>query len=531
MLLPTLKNPPSIFNDVIGPVMRGPSSSHCAAAVRIGRMARELMGGEIRRVLVEFHPQGSLATTHESQGSDMGLFGGLLGWDAADPRLVRSDAAVAEAGIQVALRITEYQAPHPNTYKMTLDGPARHHAMTAISTGGGMVEVVEVDGTPLSMAGDRFEILVFMEESPSDSSRELTAIRQILGEGGAEEVLPHQNPLGLIVQATAGTPFSTRTLELLEGEPEVREVRALDPVLPVLSKRGMRVPFLTSGEMMAYNEGRDLDLWELAAHYEGARGGISQDEVIEEMARILEILEGAVQEGLAGTEYSDRILGPQAGAFRRLLEDGQLLDGGILNRIILNVTALMEVKSAMGVIVAAPTAGSCGALPGACIGAAQAMGLDREAMTRGMLAAGIIGVFIAARSTFAAEVCGCQAECGAGSGMAAAALVTLAGGTTEQALGAASMALQNTLGMICDPVANRVEVPCLGRNVLAASNALSCANMALAGFDAVVPLDEVIATMDSVGKSLPRELRCTALGGLSVTPTARRIEDELKNSP
>ena len=282
---------------------------------------------------------------------------------------------------------------------------------------------------------------------------------------------------------------------------------------------------------MAYNEGRDLDLWELAAHYEGARGGISQDEVIEEMARILEILEGAVQEGLAGTEYSDRILGPQAGAFRRLLEDGQLLDGGILNRIILNVTALMEVKSAMGVIVAAPTAGSCGALPGACIGAAQAMGLDREAMTRGMLAAGIIGVFIAARSTFAAEVCGCQAECGAGSGMAAAALVTLAGGTTEQALGAASMALQNTLGMICDPVANRVEVPCLGRNVLAASNALSCANMALAGFDAVVPLDEVIATMDSVGKSLPRELRCTALGGLSVTPTARRIEDELKNSP
>jgi L-serine dehydratase len=209
------------------------------------------------------------------------------------------------------------------------------------------------------------------------------------------------------------------------------------------------------------------------------------------------------------------------------LEGGGLLDGGILNRIIPNVTALMEVKSSMGVIVAAPTAGSCGALPGACIGAAQAMGLDRDAMTRGMLAAGIIGVFITARSTFAAEVCGCQAECGAGSGMAAAALVSLAGGTTEQALAAASMAMQNTLGMICDPVANRVEVPCLGRNVLAASNALACANMALAGFDAVVPLDETIATMDSVGKSLPRELRCTALGGLSVTPTARRIEETL----
>ena len=108
--------------------------------------------------------------------------------------------------------------------------------------------------------------------------------------------------------------------------------------------------------------------------------------------------------------------------------------------------------------------------------------------------------------------------------MAAAALTTLAGGTAKQSVNAASIALQNTLGMICDPVANRVEVPCLGKNVLAASNALSCANMALAGFDPVIPLDEVIVTMDQVGKSLPAELRCTGLGGLSITPTSKRIE-------
>jgi L-serine dehydratase len=112
--------------------------------------------------------------------------------------------------------------------------------------------------------------------------------------------------------------------------------------------------------------------------------------------------------------------------------------------------------------------------------------------------------------------------------MAAAALVSLAKGTIRQATDAASMALQNILGMICDPVANRVEVPCLGKNVLAASNALACANMALAGFDAVIPLDEVIETMDRVGRSLPPELRCTALGGLSVTPTAKKIEIRLQ---
>jgi L-serine dehydratase len=151
-------------------------------------------------------------------------------------------------------------------------------------------------------------------------------------------------------------------------------------------------------------------------------------------------------------------------------------------------------------------------------------------MTRALLAAGMIGVFISAHATFAAELCGCLAECGSGSGMAAAALVALAGGSARQAVDAASMAIQNVLGMICDPVANRVEVPCLGRNVLAASNALACANMTLAGYDAVIPLDEVIETMGRVGKSLPMELRCTALGGLSITPTSKAIEKTLSCS-
>jgi L-serine dehydratase len=148
-------------------------------------------------------------------------------------------------------------------------------------------------------------------------------------------------------------------------------------------------------------------------------------------------------------------------------------------------------------------------------------------MARALLAAGMIGVFICARSTFAAEVCGCMAECGSAAGMAAAALATLAGGSARQAVDAASMALQNTMGLVCDPVAGRVEVPCLGKNVLAAANALACANMALAGYDAVIPLDEVIAAMDRTGKSLPMELRCTGLGGLSTTSTSNAIERRL----
>ena len=210
------------------------------------------------------------------------------------------------------------------------------------------------------------------------------------------------------------------------------------------------------------------------------------------------------------------------------MEERRLLAGDVLNTVILYVTAMMEVKSAMGVIVAAPTAGACGALPGAVLGVATALDLPEEEVVRAMLAAGMIGVFIAAHATFAAEVGGCQAETGSGAGMAAAAIVSLANGTLEQALSAASVALQNSFGLICDPIANRVEAPCLGKNVMAATNALSCANMALADYDHLIPLDEVIGAMYEVGKSIPVELRCTGLGGLSTTKTAKRIEANLR---
>lgn len=514
------RTPPSIFNDVIGPVMRGPSSSHCAAAVRIGRLARDLMDGEIETVRVEFHPQGSLATTHESQGSDMGLFGGLLGWEATDDRLPHSAEAIRSAGIQIDVRITDYEAQHPNTYKLTLRNAREQHQIVAVSTGGGMIEVTEIDGTPVSIAGDYYETLLF----PAVGTDALEYLAQNVE---ADEINLLQGGGGHWIEVKAQEFLPERVLDTLRSRFGVERVKMLAPVLPILSRRQMTVPFMTSQELLAYNQSRGLPLWELALHYESARGGIAPGAVLDKMRDLARIMRQAIRKGIEGTHYADRILGCQSRFFQAAMAQGRLLDGGMLNRIILYVTALMEMKSSMGVIVAAPTAGACGGLPGACVGAADALGLGDDDVAKALLAGGMIGVLIAAHATFAAEVGGCQAECGAGSGMAAAALVTLVGGSTEQAVAAASMALQNILGMICDPVANRVEVPCLGKNVMAASNALACANMALAGFDPVIPLDEVIEAMDAVGPSLPVELRCTALGGLSVTPTSKAIERKL----
>jgi L-serine dehydratase len=168
-------------------------------------------------------------------------------------------------------------------------------------------------------------------------------------------------------------------------------------------------------------------------------------------------------------------------------------------------------------------------LPGTCLGVANALNMSEDMKVKAMLAAGLIGVFIAGKATFSAELGGCQAETGSGSGMAAAALITLFEGTFDQALGAASMALQNTFGLVCDPVANRVEAPCLGKNVMMAGNALSCANMVMAGFDPIIPLDEVIIAMHKVGQAIPCELRCTGKGGLAMTPTAQHLLEELSN--
>ncbi len=515
---------PSIFNDVIGPVMRGPSSSHCAASLRIARICRDLMDENIQDIFIEFDPNGSLATTHKSQGSDMGLFGGFLGWEAYDERLPESEKYLETAGIKVNINICDINADHPNTYKITLSNAHEIRRLTAISTGGGMIEVIDIDGVAVSMAGDYFETLIYCTEP-----ERILAFLQV--SISYDDIRFRRGNSHSFIQVKAQRfPDPVICQELLDME-EVAFIKYLKPVLPVMARNNLQVPFITCAEMLEYNANQGKSLWELAVDYESARGNLSAGEVFEKMRSIIHIMGNAIELGLKGTHYTDRILGSQSLQFREKLAAEKLIGGDANNRIILYVSAMMEVKSSMGVIVAAPTAGSCGALPGALFGTAHSLRLPEDELVKAMLAAGLIGVFIAAHATFAAEVGGCMAETGSGGGMAAAALVGMKGGTLEQALAAASMALQNSLGIICDPIGNRVEAPCLGRNVMAASNAVSSANMALSDYVQLIPLDEVIETMKAVGDQIHHTLRCTNLGGLSITPSAKKIEAMLEEAP
>ncbi len=528
----------SIFNDVIGPIMRGPSSSHSAASVRIGLLIHDLLGGVPDRLEIDYDSSGSLATTHESQGTDMGLYGGLLGYEPDDPRLPNSPDVLPSTGCTIEVRKPELGDPHPNTYRILGARGSREHRLVALSTGGGMIEVVELDGVPVSLFGDyavtlfdfgtwRQDPSVVLRTNSTDLAAQASAFAgELLSTHGeiidTVEVIPGElEHGGALVVVSSGKPLTDE----IDCAPDNR--RDLRAVLPVLSRRDMVVPFSHASELSPAADLAVRPLSDWALEYEMSRGDIAAPEVHAQARRMLDIMAKGVETGLAGTDYEDRILGWQSGRFVDLQRQGSLLDGGLLNDMIAYVTALMEAKSAMEVIIAAPTAGACATFPGALLAAIDAVEATDEAAERALLTGGLIGVFVTNRSSFAAEVGGCQAETGAGAAMAAAALVELAGGSAALSLSAASQALQNVLGLICDPVGNRVEAPCLGRNVAGAANALSCANMALAGYDHVVPFDEVLDAHRNVSELMARELRCTGLSGLAITPTAQRIELDL----
>ena len=518
---------PSIFNDVLGPVMRGPSSSHSAGALRIGKIARDLMQGQLEHVLVEYDPNGSLVTTHKSQGSDMGLFGGLLGWQANDERLIDYQQHIDNASISIDIKYTDYGASHPNTYKLTLTNKDSIHQLVAISTGGGMIELISLDDAPLAFTGDSYLVLLFC--SSQDLARLHQSIKSCISATSTYNITRSEGKQ-CFISLQSSQPFDNVIIEALSAINQVKGIRQINSVMPILTNPNMNLPFNNSLALEAYCQQNPniTDISSLAILYEQARSGLTESQLMSKMDNIRQVMQAAIDTGLNGTTFEDRLLPAQSPRFLQKKQQGQLLAGGVLNDIVMQVSAIMEAKSAMHPIVAAPTAGSCGAMAGAVIAVANSINASDEQICRALFTAGLIGVFVTKDATFAAEEAGCMAECGTGSGMAAAALVYLAGGSIKQCTSAASMALQNSFGLVCDPIANRVEAPCLGKNVMAASNALSCANMAMADYLQVIPLHEVITAMSKVGQAIPHELCCTALGGLSVTPTAKKLEEQLE---
>jgi L-serine dehydratase len=306
----------------------------------------------------------------------------------------------------------------------------------------------------------------------------------------------------------------------LAGLVGVRGLWAAEPVFFV--QRG-EPPWASAREVVSLARDRGLSLGQAALEYEAALLGLPKSQILAEAMRRLDVMSRAVERGLDPAFAGMQLLAPSAGKVYAAEAEGRLAVGGLHTRAAARALAAMHVNSSMGVVCAAPTGGSAGVIPAVLVTLAEEKGLDREKAALALLAAGAVGVVVANRATFAAEVAGCQVEIGAAGAMAAAAVVDAAGGSAAQAADAAAIAFQNTMGSVCDLVQGIVEIPCHTRNAVAASSAFVCADLVLGGYANPVPLDETLDAVYAVGKMLPDELRCTALGGLAATPSARAM--------
>ncbi|MBM6916311.1 L-serine ammonia-lyase, iron-sulfur-dependent, subunit alpha [Gemmiger formicilis] len=281
-------------------------------------------------------------------------------------------------------------------------------------------------------------------------------------------------------------------------------------------------------ELAVQAAAQGVTIGQLTLADQAAQTETAPDILVRRMRRNLEVMQAAARDGAAkDLRSTSGLTGGDAWKMREYLARGGALCGPVGARAIAIALAVAEYNAAMGRIVAAPTAGSCGILPGAVLALLEQGLADEDAAVDGLFCAGAIGMVIANQASIAGAEGGCQAECGSASAMAAAALVQMRGGTPAMAEQAAAIAIKNQLGLVCDPVAGLVEVPCIKRNAGGVTNALTAADMALAGIVSVIPVDEVVSAMREVGESLPCALRETAQGGLAATPTGKRIREQL----
>ncbi len=282
--------------------------------------------------------------------------------------------------------------------------------------------------------------------------------------------------------------------------------------------------FQSLGDLVDRAEREQLSLGELALRLEAEAGLRTRPEVEKALTRALAVMRQAVERGLPGDLRS--VSGLVGGDAARLTRPTGPLAGTVFTDVLASALAVQEVNAAMGVIVAAPTAGGAGVLPGVLLGLARHRKLEDAQLVRALATAGLVGAVVAHRASLSGAEGGCQAETGAAAGMAAAAGVELLGGSPTTAAHAVALTMQGTLGLVCDPLGGLVEVPCVYRNATGGAIALAGMEMAMAGIRFPIPVDEVIDTMGEIGRSMDVRYRETAGGGLAATPTGRRLARE-----
>ncbi len=506
----------SIFNDVLGPVMRGQSSSHTAGSYYIGKLIRELFGKTPSEAVFTFAPDGSYARVFQAQGSDLAFAAGLMGWPITDERFHRALEIAEEQNLLIRFLVSPFpEADHPNSVKIALQSEeGKNLTAVAKSTGGGSVRIVRLNDWNVDLDGKNHVIFVPCAES---NVPDLRVLLKTISSKIAIQKKNHQTLLIAILNSRLDPALRSK----IESLSSAKEVLSSSPF--VFPKNGE--PIFSSAEEICRIAGeKDLSLGEIALQNEAFLLGLSEEACLEEMKIRLRVMQDAIKAGFQDQRVNMQLLEPSAFQIDQAIKRKTVAVGGPHAQAAARAMAVMHTANSMGIVCAAPTGGSAGVLPGVISTLIEEKDLDETQAALALFAAGAVGLILALRATFAAEIAGCQVEIGAAGAMGAAAVVDAVGGRADLALDAAAVALQNTMGSVCDLVQGICEIPCHTRNATAASSAFVCADLVLGGYKNSIPLDETIDAAFLSGKMLPAELRCTSLGGLAVTPSALNLK-------
>lgn len=285
--------------------------------------------------------------------------------------------------------------------------------------------------------------------------------------------------------------------------------------------------FHSTEEMRTLAETRRLPLWQVILEQDAEEEGISEEESLGKMSRLWEVMQQSIEEYDPNMVSRSGLVGREGGRMAEYAARGDTYCGPFVSLVVARALMMGCSNACMRRIVAAPTAGACGVLPAVLYSCKTERGVSDEEIVHALYIAAGFGQVIANRASIAGASGGCQAEIGSASAMAAAALTALRGGTVAQMQDACAIALKNMMGLVCDPVGGLVEVPCVKRNAAGAVNALTAADMALAGISSAIPADQVIDTMRAVGDAMSPRLKETAKGGLASTPRAKELVERM----
>jgi len=464
--------------------MRGQSSSHTAGSYYIGKLIRELFGGTPSEAVFTFTPDGSYARVFQAQGSDLAFAAGLMGWPITDERFQKALEIAEEQNLLIRFLVSPFpEADHPNSVKIALRSEeGKKLTAVAKSIGGGTVRIVRLNDWNIDLDGKSHVILVPCTES---NVRDVQALLKTISAKIVIQKMNHQT----LLNATLKSRLDPALRSKIESLSSPKEVWLSSPF--VFPKNGKSI-FSSAEEIRRIAKEKDLSLGEIALQNEAALLGLSEEECLEEMKKRLNVMQDSIHAGFQDQEVNMQLLEPSAYRIDQAIKRKTVAIGGPHAEAAAKAMAVMHTANSMGIVCAAPTGGSAGVLPGVISTLIKEKNLDETQAALALFAAGAIGMILALRATFAAESAGCQVEIGAAGAMGASAVVDTVGGRADQALDAAAVSFQNTMGSVCDLVQGICEIPCHTRNAAAASSAFVCADIVLGGYQNSIPLDETI---------------------------------------